>query len=120
MPRDPFEKTQSDDANGEAAPRFKPVRFKDIKASRQRAYLVQGLLPREGLAVLYGPPKCGKSFWVFDVAMHIALGWDYRGRRVEQGSVVYVACEGDRGLGARKEAFLQEKLADADDADPPF
>jgi hypothetical protein len=99
-------------------PRFKPVRFKDIKLNTDRPYLVKGLLPREGLVVIWGPPKCGKSFWTFDVAMHVALGWEYRGRRVQPGSVVYVACEGALGLGARTEAFRQAKLAE--DADPPF
>jgi hypothetical protein len=52
--------------------------------------------------------------------MHVALGWDYRGRRVHAGSIVYVACEGERGLGARAEAFRQRALAETNDADPPF
>jgi hypothetical protein len=34
-----------------------------------------------------------------------SLGWEYRGRQVQQGTVVYIACEGERGLGARSEAF---------------
>ena len=66
-----------------------------------------------------GPPKSGKSFWIFDVGMHIALGWEYRGRRVQQGIVVYIAREGEHCLRARKEAFLIAKL-DATDVDPPF
>jgi len=107
MPRDPFPETAT---NGEAKPRFKPVRFKDIKASRQPPYLVKGLLPREGLAVIYGPPKCCKTFWIFDVLMHIAFGWDYRGRRVQAGTSVYIACEGERGLAARKEAFSRRSF----------
>jgi hypothetical protein len=31
--------------------------------------------PRVGLILVWGPPKCGKSFWTFDTVMHIALGW---------------------------------------------
>ena len=69
--------------------------------------------------MIWGPPKCGKSFWTFDLAMHIALDWEYRGRRVKQGTVVYVACEGERGLGARVEAFRRSKLAE-DSAVPGF
>src|SRR5207344_1159665 len=57
---------------------FKPVRFEDIAMSSDPPYLVHGLLPRDGLAVLWGPPKCGKSFWAFDVALHVALGREYR------------------------------------------
>jgi RecA-family ATPase len=44
--------------------------------------------------------------------MHIALGWEYRGRRVKQGLVVYIACEGERGLSARAEAFRQKHLGE--------
>ena len=99
--------------------RFVLVRFNAIKLCDARRYLVKGLIPREGIIVVWGPPKCGKSFWTFDLAMYIALGWEYRGRRVEAGTVVYIACEGEAGLAARKEAFQQAKIAE-DGADPAF
>jgi hypothetical protein len=100
-------------------PRFALVRFNDISMSRTSPYLVRGLIPREGLVVVWGPPKCGKTFWVFDLAMHVALGWECRGRRVVQGAVVYIACEGERGLAARATAFRQEHIRD-ETACPPF
>jgi len=100
--------------------RFKPTRFGQVVMNTDPSFLVDGLLPSDGLGVLYGPPKCGKSFWAFDVGMHIALGWNYRGRRTRQGVVVYIACEGERGLGARVEAFRIGKLGEEDDPDPPF
>ena len=96
------------------------VAFEDIKLSTERRYLVKGLIPRQGLCVIWGPPKCGKSFWVFDLAMHIALGWQYRGRRVQSGAVVYGAFEGSHGFGARIEAFRQKFLADAGGEPIPF
>jgi len=67
-----------------------------------------------------GPPKCGKSFWAFDLSMHVALGWEYRGRRVHQGAVVYCAFEGQSGFDARVEAFRQNMLADRAAGDVPF
>jgi RecA-family ATPase len=76
------------------------------------AYLVKGLIPSAGLTVIWGPPKCGKSFWTFDLVMHIAAGWEYCGRRVMQGAVVYCALEGTQGFRARVEAFRQKKMAD--------
>jgi hypothetical protein len=106
------------DGNGKASHKFTLIRFRDIKLGTDPAYLVQGLIPREGLVVIWGPPKCGKTFWTYDLMMHVALGWPYRGRRVEAGTVVYVACEGERGLAARSEAFRQAKLNGDDD--PPF
>lgn len=99
--------------------RFKLIRFNDIKLATTGVWCVRNLIPHEGLVVVWGPPKCGKSFWVFDLVMHVALGRPYRGRRVIQGTVVYVAAEGERGLAARAEAFRRERLQD-DERDPPF
>lgn len=83
------------------------TRFSDIRLSTDPRYLVKGLIPSEGLVVVWGPPKCGKSFFVFDLVAHVALGWDYRGRRVKQCPVVYFAFEGQTGFTARVEAFRQ-------------
>ncbi|PAY06915.1 AAA family ATPase [Bradyrhizobium sp. UFLA03-84] len=86
------------------------VPFEEIQLSTHRRDLVKGLIPRVGLSVIWGKPKCGKSFWLFDCLMHVALGWTYRGRRVHQGPVVYCAFEGQSGLEARVEAFRLTKL----------
>ncbi len=99
-------------AAGPAVRRFVLVPFDQIELSRECRYVVKGLIPREGLTVVWGSPKCGKSFWCFDLALHVALGREYRGRRVVQGAVVYVALEGGAGFGARAEAFRQAKMAE--------
>jgi hypothetical protein len=85
--------------------RFRFTAFKDIKLDTDPPYLIEELLPRVGIAVVWGKPKCGKTFTTFDMEMHVALGWQYRGRDVEQGTVLHIACEGAAGLGARKEAW---------------
>lgn len=85
--------------------RFHLTPFRDIAITEGVAYLVKDLIPTGGLVVVWGPPKCGKSFWMFDLSMHIALGREYRGRRVQQGPVVYLALEGGRGFTHRVEAF---------------
>jgi AAA domain len=80
--------------------------FENVRLQTERRnYLVKGLLANTGLAVIWGPPKCGKSFWAADLGMHIALGWNYRGHKVQQAPVVYVALEGRHGFPARIEAF---------------
>ena len=101
-----------------SAPAIKLVSFSEIRLGNQRRYLVKGLIPRTGLTVVWGPPKSGKSFWTFDVAMHVALGWRYRDYRVHAGPVVYCAFEGQSGLEARVEAFRQRFLTDHQE--PPF
>jgi len=100
------------------APRIQLVPFGKINLGKERRYLVKGLIPRVGLAVVWGPPKSGKSFWTFDLTMHVALGWEYRGRRVHQGPVVYCAFEGASGIEARVEAFRQRFLAENADSVP--
>jgi hypothetical protein len=85
--------------------RFPLVEFFDVKFAALTQDLVRNLLPLIGLVVIYGPPKSGKSFWLLDLFLHIALGWQYRGRRVFQGSVIYIAGEGAEGVRRRIEAF---------------
>jgi AAA domain len=102
-----------------ARKRFELIPFDKIAFDTAPAYLVKGIIPRVGLCVFWGPPKCGKSFLVFDLLMHVALGWPYRGRRVQQRAVVYCAFEGQAGLRNRVEAFRQRKLAEGA-GDVPF
>jgi hypothetical protein len=113
--------------NGKADPhgdRFRFTPFREIVVGTSPSYTVEGLIPRLGVAVIWGKPKCGKTFWTFDIEMHVALGWPYRGRRVEQGVVLHIACEGVAGLGARKEAWRKYHINHGRDAteldDAPF
>jgi hypothetical protein len=94
------------------APRFKLTAFKEIVMSTVSMWLVQYLIPRVGLIVVWGAAKSGKSFWTFDLCMHIALGWRYRDRRVHPGVVVYCALEGGLGFAKRVEAWRREYLKD--------
>src|SRR5229473_2064545 len=84
-------------------PKF--TRFPEILLSTTSRYLVKGIIPNVGLVVVWGAPKCGKSFFIFDMVAHIAAGWEYRGSRVKQSTVVYFALEGQEGFVARVEAF---------------
>jgi hypothetical protein len=93
------------------ATRFRLVPFREIKISTAPAYLVKGIIPRCGLVITWGPPKCGKSFWTLDLTMHVALGWCYRGHRVQQGAIVYLALEGGLRFNDRVEAWRRKHLA---------
>jgi hypothetical protein len=99
--------------------RFELIPFNKIAFDTTPAYLVKGIIPCVGLCVFCCPPKCGKSFLVFDMLMHVALNWKYRGRRVQSWPVVYCAFEGQAGLRNRVEAFRQRKLAEGA-GDVPF
>jgi hypothetical protein len=92
--------------------RFPLVPFDRLRVGREPRYLVKGLLPATGLALIWGPPKCGKSFFTFDVLMHVAMGKAYRGRRVQSGAIVYLAPEGAEGFNARAEAYRRQHVVD--------
>jgi AAA domain len=100
-------------------PRIKLVPFNKIRLGTERRYLVKGIIPHPGLTVIWGPPKSGKSFWTSDLVLRVALGWDYRERRVKQGPVVYCCFEGQSGIQARIEAFRQRFLTEEVE-DVPF
>jgi hypothetical protein len=101
---------------------FKLILIDDIAVKTEGRYLVKGVLPSEGLVLLWGAPKTGKSFWATDIALHIAAGFKYRGRRTRQGSVVYIFAEGASGIGARREAWLRHYIPTtlSDPAKLPF
>jgi hypothetical protein len=87
--------------------RFPLKPLDNITVSMAPNFLIKGLLPRTGLGVVWGPPKCGKSFWTFDLVMHVACGRNYRGRLVRKGTVIYLALEGSFGFAGRVEAWKQ-------------
>jgi hypothetical protein len=118
-----YEYSQQDESEAEIKQqrrhKFTLKYFDNIEMSDDPTYLIKDILPDIGLAVVFGPEKCGKSFWLLHVLLHVALGWEYRGHDVCQGPVVYLALEGGRGFAKRIVAWRQEHLAE--DRDPvPF
>jgi hypothetical protein len=81
------------------------VKDTDIEPSISTSDFVQGLLTDGALSVIYGPSNCGKTFFMTDLAFHVATGKQWRGKRVEQGGVIYVALEGSYGLTNRVSAY---------------
>src|SRR5262245_32183999 len=64
------------------ANRFRLIPFRELRPGTASNYLIKGVIPKTGIVLIWGPPKCGKSFWTFDMMMHVPLGWQYRGHRV--------------------------------------
>jgi hypothetical protein len=81
--------------------------FSSIKPSLDASDFVEGLLCDAGMSVLYGESNCGKTFFMTDLAYHVAAGRRWRGREVEQGGVIYVALEGGFGIRNRVSALRQ-------------
>lgn len=103
------------------AERLRLIPFNEIiRIDTGPIWLVRGIIPREGLIAAWGRPKSGKSFIVMDMMMHVALGWDYRGHKVMQGPVVYLAAEGANGVKKRVAGFHHERMSEAADENVDF
>jgi hypothetical protein len=89
------------------AAKFKLVPFEDIRFVASEEWLIKKLIPQQGVAVIYGSPGSFKSFVAMDLALHVALGWEWAGRATTQGDVVYVAAENVKGIRKRKAGFEQ-------------
>jgi hypothetical protein len=61
--------------------------------SQEQSWLIDGLLPANGLGLLIGPPKKGKSTLARQAAVAVADGTDFLGRKVKQGKVLYSSLE---------------------------
>lgn len=72
-----------------------------IANPRPPVYLVQDYLEADSLAMLYGPPKCGKSFIAIDLVCSLATGTPWHGHPTEQCPVFYICGEGHNGIARR-------------------
>lgn len=79
---------------------------------KEPVYLVADFLETECLAMLFGDPGCGKSFLAVDLALSVATGTGFHGRKALAGPVVYLAGEGHNGLMRRIEAWPKEQKVD--------
>lgn len=68
-------------------------------------HIVDGVLEEKAQAMLHGLPATGKSFIAIDLAYCIATGLPWQGHPVKQGSVVYVAAEGQSTFPKRVKSW---------------
>ena len=80
------------------------------------SWLVKGAVPLESLGVLFGASGTFKSFVALDLALHIAHGMPWMGRKTKQGPVIFIAAEGGAGLWRRIEAWHRERGINWQDA----
>lgn len=88
--------------------RFRVQSVAEFTQGTPPSWLIKDLLPKAGLAVVFGDPGSGKSFFALDLAAAVARGGDWRGKRVSQGRAVYVCAEGAGGFRNRVKAYLTE------------
>lgn len=96
--------TASDVPQQPARSRFLPL--PELFARRTPDWIIEGVLPQTGLGAIWGQPSAGKTFIAVDMALTVALGREWQGRKVSQGSVLYIAAEDDYGVQMRFQAGL--------------
>ncbi len=92
---------------------FKGYPANEAKPNLSQLWLIKGILPQKGLAIIYGAPGSGKSFFVADLVAHISAPHikDWRDRKAATGGVAYCFLEG--GFGAvNRIAALKNRLGD--------
>lgn len=68
-------------------------------------WLIKGVLPKNGIASLYGLSGSGKGFLVLDMGAAIAAGRSWFGAKTTSCPVVYLALEGEAGISQRIRAL---------------
>lgn len=76
----------------------------DLGSLPEPVWLVDKMLT-DGMTVMYGPPKAGKTFAALSMALHIASASPWFGSKVTGGPVLYVSGEGQGGLHKRIEGW---------------
>lgn len=85
--------------------RFAVMSADDFANGVPPKWIVDGVLPETGSAMVIGVSGSGKTFLVMDMMASIALGRPWRGRKVKRGRVMYIAAEGAGGVRKRLKAY---------------
>lgn len=93
------------DHETEDLPTLAVVWFSALDKPKYQAHLVKDLLLAGTLFVVYGESNSGKTFFLLDLALAIASGATWRGRRTQRGLVMYVAGEGATSVRNRVTAY---------------
>jgi hypothetical protein len=80
------------------------------------SWLVKGVIPADSIGVVFGGSGTFKSFVTLDLALHVAHGLPWLGRKTVRGPVLFLAAEGGAGIWRRIEAWHKARRLDWRDA----
>jgi hypothetical protein len=86
---------------------FPIKRWSEITFDLDEEYLIDGILPWQGVGLLYGASQAFKSFIVYHMSLSLTTARCWAGRNVEKCSVLYIAAEGGPGLRKRKAGYIK-------------
>ena len=117
--RDPARDLAGEAADADRRPqlghRVKSVADLRRQASVSPGYLIKGVIGAKTFCAMYGPSGCGKTFVGLDLALHVAAGLSWHGKRVRKAPVLYINLEGHEDFVRRLDAACARLgIADAD------
>jgi len=80
----------------------------DIYALPDAEYLIAGMFETATVGMIYAQSGRGKTFTSLGMALSVAHGVPWLGRKTKQGPVWYINTEGGRGLKKRLQAWYHE------------
>ena len=99
-------KNKSDDNNDEVVTLLNYYDYNTIKDVPEITWIVQDIIPNNGLIIVYGSPGSGKTFIVIDVCLHIINHMKWFNNAVnDAGVVVYLIGEGIYGIKKRLDSW---------------
>ena len=90
--------------------RFAVKAFADLTPTLDKVWLIDDVLPENGLIVMAAKWNEGKTFSAIDMGMSIAHRGEWFGHTTRRGAVLYVSAEGS--LGNRIEAYRRRRQPD--------
>lgn len=98
------------DNEPEPKPGFKLIPIAELmKRSMETDWIIKDYLPADSTVMVFGASQSGKSLIVMEMAYCIGVGQDYHGCPVKQGTVIYIAGEGQKGMNKRFKALTVDK-----------
>jgi KaiC/GvpD/RAD55 family RecA-like ATPase len=88
----------------ETPTRFTRERLVDIKPTFADP-LVEGILPRTGVAFFAGPSTAAKTFLALEISLRVSRGEPVAGRSTCQAGAIYIAAEDAEGVRHRVKAW---------------
>lgn len=87
-----FNKAQT---NISPVPSVQIKRFSELQTMETppTEWVIEGLIPAKSRNLLAAKPKAGKSWLALDMALSVASGGDFLGKKTQQGDVLYLSLE---------------------------
>lgn len=97
---------------------IKLIGFRDLIAPDLTSNgLIKGFIDRGALAMVFGEPGCGKTFFALDMALALADGREWFGLTTKKARVVYLAAEAGKAIRNRVAAWANARWDQASDID---